>query len=185
MDDGLQSNDIKKNVRIVVIDSSYEFGNKKLLPAGPLRQTIKSSFHENDFAILLGNYKKEFVSELKYKKVFFGKKTIRINCKNKKLFAFSGLGNNSNFFKCIRDNNYNLIKTKEFKDHHIYKDNEIQSLLDEAKKLGLQLVCTEKDYVKINKKLQKNIYPVNLKIELENERKIYNEVLNIISSCKD
>ena len=38
------SNDIKKNVRIVVIDSSYEFGNNKLLPAGPLRQTIKSSF---------------------------------------------------------------------------------------------------------------------------------------------
>ena len=38
MDDGLQSIDIKKNLRIVVIDGEYEFGNNLLFPAGPLRQ---------------------------------------------------------------------------------------------------------------------------------------------------
>ena len=39
MDDGLQSKDIKKNFKILVVDAQYGFGNELILPAGPLRQT--------------------------------------------------------------------------------------------------------------------------------------------------
>ena len=40
MDDGLQSVDIKKNCKILVIDENYHFGNQKIFPAGPLRVPI-------------------------------------------------------------------------------------------------------------------------------------------------
>ena len=41
MDDGLQSKDIKKDFKILVVDDQYGFGNKFVLPAGPLRQNYK------------------------------------------------------------------------------------------------------------------------------------------------
>ena len=40
MDDGLQSIDIKKDCKVLVIDSDYGFGNKNIFPSGPLREPI-------------------------------------------------------------------------------------------------------------------------------------------------
>ena len=36
----------------------------------------------------------------------------------------------------------------------------LSQMISEAKKLDLQLVCTEKDYIKINKKFREKIYPI-------------------------
>ena len=46
----------------------------------------------------------------------------------------------------------------------------------EAKKLDLQLVCTEKDYIKISKKFRKKIYPVKMEIKFLEEKKIYKKI---------
>ena len=49
LDDGLQSKSIKKDISILVIDGNYGFGNNRLFPAGPLRETIKKTLkkHKN------------------------------------------------------------------------------------------------------------------------------------------
>ncbi len=183
MDDGLQSIDIKKNLRIVVIDGQYEFGNNLLFPAGPLRQSIFSSYFNTDIAIVIGDSRKEFIKNLRYKNIFFAKKKINLKCKNKKLYAFSGLGNNLNFYNSLKKNsNYKIVKFKEYKDHHPYNDLEIESMISEAKKLDLQLVCTEKDYIKINKKFREKIYPIKMEIKFLDENKIYNKILQILAN---
>ena len=55
-------------------------------------------------------------------------------------------------------------------------------MISEANKFGLQLVCTEKDYVKINKKLRGKIYPIKMEIEFFDERKIYKKILQILAN---
>ena len=183
MDDGLQSIDIKKNLRIIIIDGEYEFGNNLLFPAGPLRQSVPSTYHNTDIAVIIGDFRKEFIKSLRYKKIFFATKKIKIKCKNKNLYAFSGLGNNLNFYNSLKKKyNYKIVKFKEFKDHHSYKDSEIGEMISEANKFGLQLVCTEKDYVKINKKLRGKIYPVKMEIEFLDEKEIYKKILQILAN---
>jgi tetraacyldisaccharide 4'-kinase len=183
MDDGLQSIDIKRNLRIVVIDGQYEFGNNLLFPAGPLRQSIFSSYFSTDIAIVIGDFREEFIKSLRYKNIFFATKKINIKCKNKNLYAFSGLGNNLNFYNSLKkENGYKILKFKEYKDHHPYKDLEIKSMISEAKKLNLQLVCTEKDYIKINKKFRGRIYPIKMEIKFLDEKKIYNKILQILAN---
>ena len=55
MDDGLQSKDIKKNFKILVVDNQYGFGNNFVLPAGPMRQTIGQTIKRCDAIIIIKN----------------------------------------------------------------------------------------------------------------------------------
>ena len=55
MDDGLQSIDIKKDCKVLVIDSEYGFGNKNIFPSGPLREPISSGIKNCDLILIIGN----------------------------------------------------------------------------------------------------------------------------------
>lgn len=182
MDDGFQSIDVKRSINILVIDNEYKFGNKRIIPAGPLRQTIKSSVSMADFTFIIGQKKTHFFENLKFKNIFYAKKRIFIDTNKKNLYAFSGLGNNLSFFNSIKESNYKLKKYKEFNDHHSYKDYEIEEMINESKKLNLQLVCTQKDFIKINEKFKKFIIVVKMNLEFENIKALtrkLNDSLNV------
>ena len=87
----------------------------------------------------------------------------------KKYLAFSGLGNNQKFFNTLKGANYNIALTKEFEDHHNYKENEIIDLIKLANKKNLKLITTEKDIVKIPKKYHLKINFLKIKIEFDKQ----------------
>ena len=57
LDDGLQDSSINKSKSIVAINGRRGFGNKLLLPAGPLRQNILSTIHKDYLFLILGEDK--------------------------------------------------------------------------------------------------------------------------------
>tara|TARA_B100001027_G_scaffold119_1_gene65 strand:- start:463 stop:675 length:213 start_codon:yes stop_codon:yes gene_type:complete len=67
---------------------------------------------------------------------------------------------------------------KFFPDHYHYSENDIQSLISEAKNLELQLITTEKDFIKIPKEYQNYIECLKINIEFNNE----NELLSLITN---
>ena len=151
LDDGLQSKSIKKNISILVIDGNYGFGNNRIFPSGPLRESIKRSLKKCD-AILIFNKMKLNNKDLTFKdqKIFFAKKVMKLkNLKNKNLIAFSGLGNNQNFFDGLNNIGFNVRKFFEFPDHHKYSVKQIKQILNVAKLENLSIVTTMKDFVKI------------------------------------
>ena len=87
----------------------------------------------------------------------------------KKYLAFSGLGNNVKFFDTLKSANYNIALTKEFEDHHNYKENEIDDLIKLANENNLKLITTEKDIVKIPKKYHLKINCLKMKIEFDKQ----------------
>jgi len=64
--------------------------------------------------------------------------------------AFCALGNPENFYEQLRRENFNLVYTKNFSDHHFYSQSEITKLEKEAVANGAEiLLTTAKDAVKL------------------------------------
>ena len=128
MDDVLQNYSVGKDISFLTVDRKSLFGNEFCLPSGPLRQTLKSCERNIDKIIITGNHNIE-------KNIDFSKENIlnsyikvdKVSTKIKFL-AFSGLGNNVKFLDTLKSANYNIALTKEFEDHHNYKENEIMIL---------------------------------------------------------
>ena len=182
MDDGLQSIDIKKDCKVLVIDSEYGFGNKNIFPSGPLREPINSGIKNCDLILIIGNNSNIFEKNMIPKqKVFMAKKEISIeSCKNKNLFVFSALGNNTNFHNSLLHSGFTIKRIKSFSDHYIFKKNDILSILNLAKKENLTVVCTKKDYIKVPEEFKNKITPVNLNLKIEKKNKFEQRVLECL-----
>ena len=182
MDDGLQDRSIKKNLSIVCFNSKEALGNNLLLPAGPLRESLKNK--EEYLIILINgkrNYNLEKVIKAKIKniKIFYSQyipKNI-YKFKNKKLFAFAGIGNPSSFFQLLKDNNLNLKKQISFPDHYNYSKNEIRRLINDAKKNKLTLVTTEKDFYRLKALKLPKINYISVDLIIKNKYLFDNEIL--------
>jgi lauroyl/myristoyl acyltransferase/tetraacyldisaccharide-1-P 4'-kinase len=67
--------------------------------------------------------------------------------RGKRVFAFSGLADNEQFFASLREAGLDVAGTRSFPDHHRYTAADVEALKRDAK--GLPLVTSEKDKVKI------------------------------------
>ncbi len=184
MDDGLQSVDIKKNCKILVIDENYRFGNQKIFPAGPLRVPINDGLKNCDLILIIGknNFLNDF-QKVPQKKIFLAtKKIVYKQLKNKNIFVFSALGNNDNFHISLVENGFKIISFKKFPDHYIFKNEDISKIIKEAESKKLSVVCTEKDYLKIPNKFKKFIYPIGLVIKIKKQQKFKKKILEILKT---
>ena len=184
MDDGLQSVDIKKNCKILVIDENYRFGNHKIFPAGPLREPIYDGLKRCDLVLIMG--KKNFLKNFRIvptSKIFLAKKKLVFKHHiNKNVFVFSALGNNDNFHLSLLEHGFKIKSFRKFPDHYIFKNKDLYKIINEAKKKKLNIVCTEKDYVKIPNKFKEFISPIGLIISIKNEQNFKKKILEFIKN---
>ena len=69
-----------------------------------------------------------------------------------RVFAFSGLADNEQFFDSLRAGGLNVIGSRSFEDHHRYSDEDVESILASAHQAGAEgVVTTEKDAVKLQR----------------------------------
>ena len=184
LDDGLQSTHIFKNLSFIVTDSLFMFGNRKLFPSGPLRESIKTGFSKANALIIIKNSLKEKIINIpKNIPIFFAQKLIKLpKLKSKNIYAFCGLGIHEKFYNSLEKNGLNIEEKENFKDHHFFKDNEILKIIRISKKKKLEILTTRKDYVKINPNLKKHIKVVDLEIKFDSEKKIFNFIQKSLKS---
>tara|TARA_B110000967_G_scaffold184922_1_gene204761 strand:+ start:903 stop:1844 length:942 start_codon:yes stop_codon:yes gene_type:complete len=179
-DDGLQDKSMDYDLKFVCFNNTKWVGNGFLIPAGPLREKIKS-ISKYDAVFINGNEKDNSALKLLLNKhnpniqIFEScYKTINIDQFdiNEKYLIFSGIGNPESFKEILIKNKINITKEIIFPDHYSYTQKDIINIKAQAKELNSKIVTTEKDYVKI--KSDKNIDIKYLKIELDikNEKKL-------------
>ena len=179
-DDGLQNPSFKKDFSILVIDGIYGFGNGLIIPAGPLREPIPNGIKKADLVIIIGEDKFNIARFCVEKKIIFAK-IIAVNINefaNSKLVAFCGIARPEKFFASLKEiNNFNLIKKFSYPDHYLYKDNELEKMLNFAINENALLITTKKDWVRLKPKYQQQIKYLDIKIEFEKTDE-FKEIIN-------
>ena len=176
IDDALQSFNIFKNLSIYVYDGIQSFGNKCLVPAGPLRETVNSAINRSQIFFLINSDHCEDLKEKKFKYILNYKISINSEIKEKKLIAFAGLGFNKKFFDQLIDENLNIVQYKEFPDHHQYSIDDLYQLLDEANKNDAFLITTEKDHIRIPNEFKSSVGIIEGKIKSNSQIELVSEI---------
>ncbi len=174
LDDGFQDLSINKNFNIICFNQKQWIGNGFVIPAGPLREKL-SSLKRADCILINGNkdtkIENQIYKENKSAKIFYSKyKALDIDrFKEKKICAFAGIGNPSNFFELLIENNLNLVNTFSYPDHHNYTYTEIENMVNKFN--DCVFLTTEKDYHRFKLSSVKDFKIEYLKIRLEIEDK--------------
>ncbi len=185
LDDGFQDFSIKKDCSIICFHEQQLWGNEMVLPAGPLREPLEGIKKAN-IVILNGkknlNFEKKIRSISNEIKIFYS--LYKLETKNismkKNYLAFAGIGNPENFFSLLEAKGVRLKKTISFPDHYIFSKQELTGLCKLAKDNKLEVLTTEKDFIRIKRLGFKKIKPAKINLEIRESAKFVNEIKKLI-----
>lgn len=168
MDDGMQNPSLHKDMNILIIDGGFGLGNQKILPAGPLRESLADNLKRTDVAIILNNDRYNIAKQL-------GVKTLKANIiaqsehinKNESYWAFCGLGRPSKFYESLANEHIKVKTTTNFADHHPYSEKEITDLITAATLNNCKLITTQKDKMRIPQHLQDKIVYLPIIVDID------------------
>jgi len=185
-DDGLQDYSINYDISIVCFNKKNGIGNGYTLPAGPLRQNLKT-LKNYQYVFFTGN--NENFNELENKIKLYNQNIksyeskylpLNINKLNldKKYIVFSGIGNHGTFIDMLKNYNFKIIKEIEYPDHHNYTNHDLNKLEILSKKNNAILLTTEKDFLRLNENYQKNVKFIKVELKINK----IDEIKNILIS---
>jgi tetraacyldisaccharide 4'-kinase len=194
LDDGFQVRNIKKNVEVVVIKGGERNKAAGLLPLGPCREPIMRLRDADAVLVNNGDIGSEVTSMLEgiptfqmtYRPVhLYNVKhnlTAHYNIlKGKKVFAFSGLGDNRSFFELLRSLGAHVVREASFQDHHVYTLKDIEHI-SSISDVNL-IVTTEKDAVKIAEMaVPDNLFYLSVEATIEEEQRLIEIIMRKIES---
>lgn len=172
MDDGLQNPALSKNLSLLVIDGGYGFGNGLLLPAGPLREPVRSAALRCHAAVMVGHDETGALAQLPPSLPVLYANLVP-DCVEplgrRPVIAFAGIGHPEKFFRSVLSLGAELVSSHAYPDHHVYAANEASALLAEAANKGAKLVTTAKDFVKLPPALRAACLVVQARLVWEDE----------------
>ena len=186
-DDGLQDSSISYDLTFVCFNKKNKVGNGRLIPAGPLRETIKS-IKDYDNIFLNGNDEnledfKNFLKKENTNLNFYESKYEIQNFdtidKEKNYIVFSGIGNHSTFIDTLKKNQIKLIEEIEYPDHYQYKKNDLEKILKIAKNKNAKVLTTEKDYLRIDPKYHSHINFIKVFLKIDQLDKLKKKLKNL------
>ena len=177
LDDGFQDPSFHKDFSLIVVDGEKGFGNKKCMPAGPLRENIVQGFKRADALVIVGQriYKFDtFPTHLKIIHSTLKPIETGMNWKEGKYLAFAGIADPSKFFKTLRSLGANLIDCVALSDHQNLDGQVLKRLERKANSADAQLVTTEKDAVRLSNTYRKKVLSLPVRIEFDDKNELEN-----------
>jgi len=153
MDDGFQNPSLHKDISLIVVDGGTGFGNGRVIPAGPLRETIDAGLARADAIVVVGadrtGIRKSYGDRLP---VFIAKvmpTPAADDLRGQRVLAFAGIGRPEKFFDTLADMDCELVACVPFGDHEPYTPERVMRLCEDAASLKAIPVTTEKDLVRM------------------------------------
>lgn len=172
-DDGLQHYRLERTYEICVIDGSRGLGNRLLLPAGPLRETI-DRLAEVDQVLINGRLvnKDQELTAVEQNAIEFDLVAREVSRLNRSLtrpierfsgttvHAVAAIGNPSRFFDMLREHGMQVIE-------HAYEDHASLTVGELDFGDDFDVLMTEKDAVKVESSLPDKFWAVPVDLEID------------------
>ena len=166
LDDGYQTNTIRKTCTILLVDAQAPLENGYLFPAGPLREL---DYHRADIIILthadrvnsmLEDIKRRYFSDLDPGRIMAGRHAFvgffdASDCRvlvhpGAPVVLCSGIAKPHSLEITVRQQNSIIIEHLVFFDHHAYVLADVRRIIDQCKKNNVDIcITTEKDWTKL------------------------------------
>ncbi|HZU90937.1 MAG TPA: tetraacyldisaccharide 4'-kinase [Stellaceae bacterium] len=156
LDDGLHNPTIAKTLALVVVDAEYGFGNGRVIPAGPLRESPARGLERADAVILLAAAGAApgpaLPSCLRERPVVPALLAAGAGERfaGMRLFAFAGIGRPEKFFAMLERTGAVLTGARAFPDHYRFRAGDLAALRRDAALRGASLITTRKDFVRLS-----------------------------------
>jgi tetraacyldisaccharide 4'-kinase len=165
LDDGFQHHRLARDLELVTFDGSLGFGNRRLLPRGPLRESLSVLRHADAIGVVDGPLPEEDVALVdRYAPLALRFAAERVPTRLRRLDGLDGRGESAPADLSGRDVGMlagiarpeslrgtleglgaRVVTERLFRDHHRYCERDVRTLASDAP----LWVTTEKDAVKI------------------------------------
>jgi tetraacyldisaccharide 4'-kinase len=190
LDDGFQHTRLKRDLDLVLVSEERGFGNRRMLPAGPMREPL-AALRRADAIVIVS-----FASDqhcairpgemelLQRHRVFH----VRLRPRGlvtsaqgqwhesapllagRRVIAVSGLANPATFHSMVREIDGDLVGVLEYPDHHAYTWADWQTIAAAAHSADV-VITTEKDLIKLERFpfARDSLYALRLEVSLPEE----------------
>ncbi len=202
LDDGFQHLRLARDLDLVAVDATNPWGGGRLLPTGRLREPL-AGLGRADLIILTRTEQAADAHSLRKQaeRLSGGRPVILSRTRTKAVrlldetmvtgndleapshpssliphpfAAFCAIGNPLAFFAHLRADGFTLNHTRTFPDHYVYKQSDVDALVNEAKRRGAcALVTTAKDAVKLRSlNFELPCYVLEIELTFDDEEKL-------------
>lgn len=157
LDDGLQDPSVIKDLSLAVVDGGYGFGNRRVVPAGPLREPVTTGLARVQAIVVVGADDAGVAADDDVRArgvpvvnadIAPGPEAARL--RGHPVVAFAGIGRPQKFFATLETIGCQVAAAHAFADHHRYASDGIARLKADARERGATLVTTEKDAARLS-----------------------------------
>lgn len=170
MDDGFQNPSLHKDLSLIVVDGGAGFGNGRVIPAGPLRETLSAGLSRAHALVVVGEGPGvgavlSVAGDLPILSArLVPDPAVAATLRDRPVLAFAGIGRPAKFFDSLAMIGARLVGQVPFGDHHAFTPAELSALSDRAAQADALLVTTEKDAMRLSPEWRRfvTVLPVRL-----------------------
>lgn len=170
LDDAFQHLALKRDVDLVLLDSTRPFGNGHCIPRGPLREPVEQIKRASAFILTRCRRDGDSPRALSMieahalgcpifrcmhvpEQLFVAGRREPLDLtslQERRLYVFSGIARNDSFHETVSGLGGRIEGFSEFADHHQYSRDDLGVIWKKARQLKVDnIITTEKDYVNI------------------------------------
>lgn len=166
MDDGFQNPSLHKDLSLLVVDGGTGYGNRRLIPAGPLREPIRRGIARADAVVMIGADVTGAAAclppNLPVIAAELAPGPTALALAGRRVIAFAGIGRPEKFFETLERVGAEIVARQSFADHHPYRPAELDALTESARRQDAILVTTAKDAVRLPPEMRARVIVVGV-----------------------
>ena len=171
MDDGLQNPGLAKTMSLLVIDGAAGFGNRRVLPAGPLREPVLAAAARCRAGVLIGA-DREGAAASTGLPILPAAITPAARRDGQRVFGFCGIARPAKFLDTLAEAGAIVAGSRAFADHHRFTDRELDGIMRDAERIGAKPITTAKDAVRLSETARARVDVLEIGLTWRDESRV-------------